>query len=78
MIIRTQSRESIAEISHVFISEMMGEKSYYIFGMCTERGVFSGSKITLGIYPSKEAALKELDSLENYFLEKPKGIYRMN
>ncbi len=58
---------------------MMGEKDFYIFGTCAGHGgVFSGSKITLGLYKSKEAALKELDKIEAFFSEKPNGLYKMN
>lgn len=78
MLIRTQSRESIAEVVHIYLSEMMGEKDYYIFGTCAGHGVFSSSKITLGIYKSKKKALEELDKIDEYFSENPNGIYKMS
>ncbi|MDE7389332.1 MAG: hypothetical protein K2M82_00050 [Lachnospiraceae bacterium] len=77
MLIRTQSREGIAEVTHIYLSDMIGEKSYYIFGTCTPQGAFSGSKLTLGIYPNKEAALKELDKIDSFFCDNPNGLYRM-
>ncbi len=78
MLIRTQSKEAIAEVVHIYLSEMMGEKDYYIFGTCAGHGMFSGSKITLGIYKSKQKAIEELDSIEKFFSEKPNGVYKMN
>ena len=77
MLIRTQSKEAIAEIVHIYLSEMMGEKDYYVFGTCAGHGVFSGAKITLGIYKSKQKALEELDMIEAFFSENPNGIYKM-
>lgn len=78
MLVRTQSKEALVEVVHVYISDMVGEKSYYIFGTCAGHGMFSGSKVTLGIYPSREAALKEIDKIEEFFSEKPNGLYRMS
>ena len=78
MLIRTQSREALAEIVNAYVSEMMGEKDYYIFGTCAGHGMFSGAKITLGIYRSKEKALEELDRIEDFFSKKPNGIYKMS
>lgn len=78
MLIRTQSRESIAEVVHIYLSEMMGEKNYYVFGTCAGHGMFSGSKLTLGMYKSKEDAIKELDRIQEFFSAKPDGIYQMN
>ena len=52
MLIRTQSGDAVAEIVHAYISEMMGEKDFYIFGTCSSRGAFSGGRVTLGIYRS--------------------------
>lgn len=77
MIIRVQSKEAIAEVVHIYLSEMMGESKYYIFGTCSSHGMFSGSKITLGIYKSKKKALEELDRIEEFFSNKPNGIYQM-
>ncbi len=77
MRIRTQSREAIAEVVHIYLSEMMGESDYYIFGICAGHGMFSGSKITLGIYKSKNKALEELDLIEEFFTAMPEGIYNM-
>lgn len=77
MIIRTQSRESLVEVIHIYLSDMIGEKSYYIFGTCAGHGVFSGSKITLGIYPSKSAAMAELDRICEFFADSPNGLYIM-
>lgn len=77
MLIRTQSKEAIAEVVHVYLSEMMGEKNYYIFGTCAGHGMFSGSKLTLGIYKSKQKAIEELDSIEEFFSKKPNGVYKM-
>lgn len=78
MLIRTQSREALAEVAHIYIADMVGEKSYYIFGICTVKGTFSGSRLTLGIYPSKQAAMEELDNITDFFTEKPNGVYYMN
>ncbi len=77
MLIRTQSGDSLTEIVHAYLSEMMGEKDYYIFGTCASRGAFSGGRITLGIYRSKEKALTELDSMTEFFENNPNGVYRM-
>lgn len=77
MRIRTQSREAIAEVVHIYLSEMMGESDYYIFGICAGHGMFSSSKITLGIYKSKNKALEELDLIEEFFTAMPEGIYNM-
>lgn len=79
MLIRTQSRESIVEVVHIYISEMVGEKDFYIFGTCSGHGgVFSGSKITLGLYKSKEKALEELDKIDEFFSSTPNGLYKMS
>ncbi len=78
MLIRTQSKEAIAEVVHIYLSEMMGEKDYYIFGTCSGHGVFSGSKLTLGIYKSKKKALEELDRIDEFFSANPHGVYKMN
>lgn len=77
MLVRTQSRESLVEVVHIYVSDMVGEKSVYVFGTCAGHGAFSGSKITLGIYPTKEAALNEIDKIEEFFKTNPTGIYRM-
>ena len=77
MLIRTQSGESLAEIVHAYLSEMMGEKDYYIFGTCAAGRAFSGGRITLGIYRSKEKALAELDSMTEFFAQDPNGVYKM-
>ena len=79
MIIRTQSRESIVEVVHIYISEMVGDRDFYIFGTCASNGgVFSGSKITLGLYKSKEKALEELDRIDEFFSSNPNGLYKMS
>lgn len=78
MLIRTQSREAIAEVVHIYIADMMGEKEYYIFGTCSGHGMFSGSRLTLGIYKSKKAALEELDKIDEYFTNNPGGVYKMS
>ena len=78
MLIRTQSKEAIAEVVHIYLSEMMGEKEIYIFGTCAGHGMFSGSKITLGIYKSKQKALEELDRIEEFFSKNPNKVYKMN
>ena len=77
MLIRTQSKEAMADVVHIYLSEMMGEKQYYIFGTCSMGGVFAGNRITLGIYKSKKEALHELDDIERYFSDNPNGIYKM-
>lgn len=77
MLIRTQSREALAEIVNAYVSEMMGEKEYYIFGTYAGHGVFSGSRLTLGIYASKEKAIAELDRMTEYFSNNPNGVYIM-
>ncbi len=77
MLIRTQSGEALAEIVHAYMSEMMGETDYYIFGICAGHGVFSGGKITLGIYKSKDKAKTELDAMTDFFEKNPNGVYRM-
>lgn len=77
MLVRSQSGEAIAAVVHIYLSEMMGESDYYIFGTCEGHGMFSGSKITLGIYKSKKAAIAELDNIESFFGENPNGVYRM-
>lgn len=77
MLVRTQSKEALAEVVHIYISEMMGEKDYYVFGTCAGHGVFSGSKLTLGIYKSKDAAKEELDKIQKFFSAHPNGVYQM-
>ncbi len=77
MLIRTQSGEALAQITYAYLSEMMGESDYYIFGICSGHGVFSRGKITLGIYKSKEKAQKELDDMTEFFEKNPIGLYRM-
>ncbi len=79
MRVRTQSGNAVAEVVHIYLSEMMGEKDYYIFGtLSAAASVFSGNRITLGIYRSKKTALEELDKIEEFFSAKPDGIYRMS
>lgn len=78
MIVRTQSCESIVEVVHIFLSDMVGEKSYYVSGTCAGHGVFSGSRVTLGIYPSKAVAMAELDKITEFFDKNPNGIYKMS
>ncbi len=77
MLIRTQSGDAVAEIVHAYISEMMGEKDFYIFGTCSSRGAFSGGRVTLGIYKSKEKAFAEIDSMTEFFSQNPNGVYKM-
>ncbi len=77
MLVLTQSGEALAEVVHVYLSEMVGSSDYYIFGTCAGHGMFSGSKLTLGVYKSKEEAKNQLSEMTGFFAEKPSGVYKM-
>ncbi len=78
MIIRTQSGEALAEVVHIYTADMVGEKNCYVFGVCAGHGVFSGAKLTLGLYPDKKSAIEEIDKISKFFESNPNGVYKMN
>ncbi|WP_125154871.1 hypothetical protein [Clostridium rectalis] len=80
MWIRTQDKKQLVKIIKVQIGPILGDKKnkVNIWGQFAPAGLFSSNKVLLGMYPTNEKAIEEIDRIEESIISNPKGVYNMS
>lgn len=79
MWIRTQSKKELINIIKVEISPVVGDKrnKVIVWGRYAPNSLFSSNRTLLGMYPTMEDAIAEIDEIEKSILNNPNGVYNM-
>lgn len=79
MWIRTQSKKELVNVFKVEISSITGDErnKVLIWGRFAPNSIFSSNRTLLGMYPTMEDAIYEIDKIEKYILNNPNGVYNM-
>lgn len=77
MLIRTQDKQRLVRAIEIHVQKDTSKKCYLCARYSTGTFFYSG-ECTLGLYPSMEEALLELDRIQEYFRENRNGIYEMS
>ena len=79
MWIRTQNKKELVDVSKVEIASVFGDKKnkVIIWGRFAADGIFSSNRVSLGMYPTMEDAITEIDQIEKCILNNPNGVYTM-
>lgn len=79
MWIRAQNKKELVNVIKVEISSIYGDKrnKAIIWGRFAPTGIFSSNRVLLGMYPTMEEALAEIDKIEKCILNNPNGVYTM-
>ena len=79
MWIRTQSKKELVNVFKVEISSITGDErnKVLIWGRFAPNSIFSSNRTLLGMYPTMEYAIYEIDKIEKYILNNPNGVYNM-
>ena len=79
MWIRTQDKKELVKVIRVYTSRIFGDKKgkYILWGQFDGTNLFGENKSTLGIYPTEELLLEELNLIESALKENPEGFYEM-
>ncbi len=79
MWVRSQNKKELVNIIKVEISSILGDKrnKIIIWGRFAPDGLFSSNKLSLGMYPTMEDAIAEINEIEKAILANPNGVYNM-
>ena len=79
MWIRTQNKRELVNVIKVEIASNFGDKKNKaaVVGRFAPGGFFTSNTILLGLYPTKEDAIAEIDAIEKCILNNPNGVYTM-
>ena len=79
MWVRTQNKKELVNIIRFEITAAYGDKQNKaaVIGRFAPDGFLTSNVISLGLYPTKEAAIAEIDEIEKYILNNPNGVYNM-
>lgn len=79
MWIRTQDKKELVKVIRVYTSRIFGDKKgkYILWGQFAGTNLLGENKTTLGIYPTEERLLEELNLIEYALKENPEGFYEM-
>ncbi len=79
MWIRTQDKKGLVDVIKVDIARIYGDKikKIIIWGRFAPDGLFTSNRISLGMYPSMEEAIAEINEIEKAILNDPNGVYHM-
>lgn len=77
MWVRTQDRKQVVNVIRVSISGALGKHKAVIFGNFAGATFFHENNAELGSYRTMEAALEELDRLQEFFISNPNAVYQM-
>ncbi|BBF43642.1 hypothetical protein lbkm_2330 [Lachnospiraceae bacterium KM106-2] len=80
MWIRTQNKKELVEVQRVNVARIFGDKKKkaILWGYTTARSLFSEGRVELGKYSSEEAAIAEMDRIEEYLVTNSIGVYQIN
>lgn len=76
MRIRTQDKQRLVKAIEIHITKDTSKKCYLFARYSTGTFFYSG-ECMLGLYPSMEEAILELDRIQEFFRENQNGIYEM-
>lgn len=79
MWIRTQSKKELVNVFKVDISSIIGDKrnKVLLWGIFAPNSLFSSNRTVLGMYPTVEDAIAEIDEIEKCIINNPNGVYKM-
>lgn len=79
MWIRTQNKKELIDIIKVEIKPIYGDKlnKAIVSGRFAAESIFYSNSVTLGMYPTMEDAIAEIDKIEKCILNNPNGVYTM-
>jgi len=79
MWIRTQDKKELVNVIKVSISSIFGDKrnKVIVWGYFVPDSLFSSNRVSLGMYPTMEDAITQIDEIEKCILANPNGVYNM-
>lgn len=79
MWIRTQDKKELINVIKVEISSIFGDKrnKVIVWGRFAPDSLFSSNRVSLGMYPTMEDAIAEINEIEKCILNNPNGVYNM-
>lgn len=79
MWIRTQNKKELVDVIRVEIASIFGDKrnKVIVWGRFATDGIFSSNRVSLGMYPTMEDAIAEIDEIQKCILNNPNGVYTM-
>jgi len=79
MWIRTQNKKELVNVINVSIASIFGGKpnKVIVWGHFAPDSFFSSNKVSLGMYPTMEDAITQINEIEKYIISNPNGVYDM-
>lgn len=79
MWIRTQSKKELVNVIKVSVSSILGDKrnKVIVWGHYAPETLLSSNRTSLGMYPTMEEAIIQIDEIEKHILANTNGVYDM-